>query len=160
LKYGGYRASRIGASDSSMRNSDKVDGRPELSGSDQHTKGGSSFSEQARDAYHRLSAEGLRNLPIEPLFVYLDVESSAAGAAVGESHRLFKESENKQNAFIIFQQDGREGWLFPNPRISYTESMRYVFPGLSYENFTEFKQKIDPARVRTSGDGMWELLPN
>jgi hypothetical protein len=117
-----------------------------------------SSSNTVRDAYHKLSTEGLRNLPIEPLFVFLDVDSSAMGSAVGESQRLFRQSDNKQNAFVIFQNNRRDGWLFPNPRISYTESMRYVFPELSHENYEGFKNEVEPKKVRMTAEEMWEML--
>jgi hypothetical protein len=117
-------------------------------------------STTAKYAYHKLSTEGLRNLPIEPLFVFLDVDSSAIGSAVGESQRLFRQSDNKQNAFVIFQNDRRDGWLFPNPRISYTESMRYVFPELSHENYEGFKNDVEPKRVKMAAEEMWEMLPD
>lgn len=116
------------------------------------------FLSAAADSYQRLTLDGLRNLPLEPDFVYLDVDESALGAAVGESERVFKQSDNKQNAFVVFAKTDGEGWLFPNPRISYTESMGYVFPQLTFENFTDSKHGVDPLRVRRTGESTWETF--
>jgi hypothetical protein len=116
------------------------------------------FLRAAADSYQRLTLDGLRNLPLEPVFVYLDVDESARGAAVGESERVFKQSDNKQNAFVVFAKTDGDGWLFPNPRISYTESMGYVFPQLTFENFTDSKHGVDPLRVRRTGESTWETF--
>jgi hypothetical protein len=116
------------------------------------------FLRAAADSYQRLTLEGLRNLAVEPVFVYLDVDESARGAAVGESERVFKQSDNKQNAFVIFAKTDGDGWLFPNPRISYTESMGYVFPQLTFENFTDSKHGVDPLRVKRTGESTWETF--
>jgi hypothetical protein len=158
LKYAGMRAPSHLQSERMTRPDNDSEFGAGKNQQSRETYSGISFFEQAKGSYQQLSAEGLRNLPLEPLFVYLDVDSSAQGSAVGESQRLFKQSDNKQNAFVVFQQDSREGWLFPNPRISYTESMRYVFPELSYENFTDDKQKVDPAKVKLIAEGVWEML--
>jgi hypothetical protein len=109
-------------------------------------------------AYQKLSTEGLRGLPIEPLFALLDMESSARGSAIGETKRNFKQSDNKQSAFVIFRNNPTAGWIFPNPRISFTEAMKYVFPNLSYENFEEAKNRVDPKRVRATSEGAWETV--
>jgi hypothetical protein len=118
----------------------------------------SDFVALATDSYRRFSLDGLRNLPIEPVFVYLDVDESARGAAIGDSQRVFKESDNKQNAFVVFAKNEGEGWLFPNPRISYTESMGYVFPQLTFENFTDSTHSVQPMRVMRTGENTWETL--
>lgn len=118
----------------------------------------SEFVDLATDSYRRFSLDGLRNLSIEPVFVYLDVDESARGAAIGDSQRIFKQSDNKQNAFVVFAKNEGEGWLFPNPRISYTESMGYVFPQLSFENFTDSKHSVNPMRVRRTAESTWETF--
>jgi hypothetical protein len=107
-------------------------------------------------AYRKLSTEGLRNLPAEPLFVVLDMDSSARGSALGEVKRQFKRSDSKQSAFVVFTGSEREGWIFPNPRISFTEAMKYVFPDLSYENFEEAKNGVEPRKVRAISGDAWE----
>lgn len=112
----------------------------------------------ACEAYRKLSAEGLRDLPIEPLFVVLDMDSSIRGSAIGEAKRNFKQSDNKQSAFVVFKGGVMTGWIFPNPRISFTEAMKYVFPNLSYENFEEAKNSVEPRKVRVISDGAWETV--
>ena len=109
-------------------------------------------------AYRKLSFEGLRDLPVEPLFVVLDIDSSARGSAIGETKRHFNESETKQSAFVIFPEGEKEGWIFPNPRISFTEAMKYVFHDLSYDNFEEAKDRVEPQRVRSVSQGAWETV--
>jgi hypothetical protein len=109
-------------------------------------------------AYRKLSCEGLRDLPMEPLFVVLDIDSSARGSAIGETKRHFNQSESKQSAFVIFPEGEKEGWIFPNARISFTEAMKYVFPDLSYENFEEAKDRVEPQRVHSVSQGAWETV--
>lgn len=115
-------------------------------------------NEMAAESYRKLAVEGLRNLPLEPDFVFLDMESSASASGVGESRRLFRHSDSNQNPFVLFHSDSDRGWLFPNPRVSYTESMRYVFPELSYSNYTEHKQHIKPIPVRLISEDLWEIV--
>lgn len=109
-------------------------------------------------AYRKLSCEGLRDLPVEPLFVVLDIDSSARGSAIGETKRHFNEFGSKQSAFVIFSEGEKDGWIFPNPRISFTEAMKYVFPDLSYENFEEAKDRVEPQRVHSVSQGAWETV--
>ena len=112
----------------------------------------------ASEAYLKLSSEGLRDLLLEPVFVVLDMDSSTRGSAIGEAKRNFKRSANKQSAFIIFKEGPIGGWIFPNPRISFTEAMKYVFPDLSHENFEETKNGVKPRKVRATSDGEWETV--
>ena len=114
--------------------------------------------EVARESYRKLMTDGLRGLSVESVFVFLDIDSSAQGAAVGESKRHFRQSNNRQNAFVIFKKDSKEGWLFPNPRISFTEGMKYVFPEMSYENFEKTKGSIEPKQVKSTAVDTWEML--
>jgi hypothetical protein len=112
----------------------------------------------ALEAYRQLSAEGLRGLPIEPVFVVLDIDSSARGSAIGEAKRNLRQAESKQSAFVIFSDGSPGGWLFPNPKISFTESMKYVFPELGHDNFEVAKNTIAPKRVRSVSAGEWEVV--
>jgi len=109
-------------------------------------------------AYRKLSRDGLRDLPVEPLFVVLDLDSSARGSGIGETNRHFNQSESKQSAFVIFPEGEKEGWIFPNPIFSFTEAMKYVFPDLSYENFEEAKDRVEPQRVHSVSQGAWETV--
>ena len=110
----------------------------------------------AMQSYRKLDSEGLRGLPIEPLFAVLDIDSSNQ-ASVGDTYCYFKQSESKQSAFVIFpNKDATEGWLFPNPKISFTEAMKYVFPELSYDRFEELKNRVEPVCVRSLTNDVWE----
>jgi hypothetical protein len=95
---------------------------------------------------------------VEPLFVVLDIDSSARGSAIGETKRHFNHSESKQSAFVIFPEGEKDGWIFPNPRFSFTEAMKYVFPDLNYENFEEAKDRVQPQRVHSVSQGAWETV--
>ena len=109
-------------------------------------------------AYRKLSSGGLHDLTVEPLFVVLDIDSSARGSAIGETKRHFNHSESKQSAFVIFPEGEKDGWIFPNPRFSFTEAMKYVFPDLCYENFEEAKDRVEPQRVHSVSQGAWETV--
>lgn len=111
----------------------------------------------AQKSYEKFTLEGLRDLPQEPIFVSLDIDTSAA-MPIGEVKRTFKLSDNKQTAFVIFRKGQTEGWLFPNSRISFTETMKYVFANLSYDNFQDQKLTLTPVPVRTTTPGTWETL--
>ena len=114
----------------------------------------------ASAAYRKLSLDGYRDLPIEPLFVTLDMDSSARGSAIGETKRRFNQSESKHSAFVVFPQDQNEGWIYPNPQISFTEAMKYVFPDLNYENFEDAKDRVEPRKVRSVSESAWETVGN
>jgi hypothetical protein len=59
---------------------------------------------------------------------------------------------------VIFPEGEKEGWIFPNPIFSFTEAMKYVFPDLSYENFEEAKDRVEPQRVHSVSQGAWETV--
>jgi len=118
------------------------------------------FVQFACQAYRKLAREGLRDLPLEPVFVVLDIDSSAQTSAIEEVRRNFRQATTKQSEFIIFQNSSTEAWLFPNPRISFTEAMKYVFPYLTYENFEGVTDAIAPERVRQTSPETWEMVPD
>jgi hypothetical protein len=119
---------------------------------------GSEFVQIACQAYRKLAREGLRDLPLEPIFVVLDIDSSAQTSAIEEVRRNFRQATTKQSEFIIFRNSSTEAWLFPNPRISFTEAMKYVFPYLTYENFEGVTDSIAPERVRQTSPETWEMV--
>lgn len=138
--------------------SSELRGAPDTQVPDLPRGGHSTPGAAAREAYLQLSAEGLRGLPVEPIFAILDIESSARVSAIGEAKRNFRQSDSKQSAFVIFSDGAASGWLFPNPKISFTESMKYVFPELGYENFESAKGGVAPKRVRAVSTGEWEVV--
>lgn len=111
----------------------------------------------AQESYLKLSSDGPRDLPIQPLFVTLESEGGAG--AIGESVRRFRQSESRHQVFIVFPKSGGEGWLYPNPRHPYTEAMRYVFPWLTHANYDDYKHTINPLPARLIEAGVWEALP-
>lgn len=118
----------------------------------------SDFVQFACQTYRKLAREGLRDLPLEPVFVVLDIDSSAQTSAIEEVRRNFRQATTKQSEFIVFQKNSTEAWLFPNPRISFTEAMKYVFPYLTYENFEGVTDSIAPERVRQTSPDTWEMV--
>lgn len=128
----------------------------------QHSTSNTPRSPSASDAavhqsYLRIFNEVPPDLPIQPVFVTL--ESDGGAGDIVESVRRFRQSESRHQVFVIFPNPGGGGWLYPNPRHPYTESMRYVFPGLARDNYNEVKPDINPLPVRPVGDGLWETLP-
>jgi hypothetical protein len=110
----------------------------------------------AQESYLKIFTEVTPDLPVQPLFVTL--ESDGVTGAIGESVRRFRQSESRHQVFVVFPKAGGGGWLYPNPRHPYTESMHYVFPELTRDNYNEVKPVINPLPARLIEDGLWETL--
>lgn len=111
----------------------------------------------AKDNYHKLALEGHRS-SVTHMFAVPYEGTDNRGIVVGDSPHEFRESSDKDTPFVIvIGDDGSAAWLFPNPLIYFTEAMKYVFPGLSREQFENNKKIIEPIPVRQRPDGLWEI---
>jgi hypothetical protein len=113
----------------------------------------------AREVYMSLVKDGLRACTVQPSFAVLDIDSSGRERGFGKKKYYFQMSESKQSAFVIFQSaNPKEGYLFPNPTIAFTEAMNYIFNNLSYDKFEIDKSRIDPRIVSLTAQGTWEMI--
>ncbi len=112
----------------------------------------SSGNSPTKDKYERFVALGLREFKEDerPLFLQLDIN---APTAVGSTRKTLTVTQSKQAAFILFSGDANSGYLYPNPRISFTEAMKYVWPELSYSNWPQNSHDVQAVRVTKSGEG-------
>ncbi len=119
------------------------------------------YRQDACRLYQVLADNGLRAGSADLIFAVLDMESSGPTRSFGKEKFYFRTSEKKQSAFVVFRKENsKEGYLFPNPIIAFTEAMKYIFPDLTYDGFETSKSRIEPVSVSQVGKDSWELIGN
>jgi len=117
---------------------------------------GASSREKALRSYNSLSNGG--SVDREPLYLVADVKSTPAGKMADDNVYLLEES-NRQTTFVLFTDDDKTGWVFPNPVMPFREAaLKEVFPRLTESGFG-FKDSIEPVHVTRAGDWRWKVEP-
>ncbi|MBS3096436.1 hypothetical protein J4480_03270 [Candidatus Woesearchaeota archaeon] len=117
------------------------------------------FAKLANESYKSL----LANKPsrLNPFYLQINPKSYAGGELaelVGISY-LLDETNNSSAAFIGFYvQDNSYGFLFPNPKIEYTEGMSLIFQKLTRNNARFEKEKIVSVRIQQTDSRLWKVI--
>ena len=109
-------------------------------------------------SYDSLCENGLGGFESDVVFAGLDIDGSSTTKKRGEVIYRFKTQDSKQSAFVIFEGRRDDALLFPNPVISFTEAMGYVFHDLSHDNFETKKRDVHPVRIRRLSSTAWEMM--
>jgi hypothetical protein len=110
---------------------------------------------QTTDRYLKFAATGLAEFTENerPVFLQLDID---APSSLGDSRRVLVSSSSKQSSYLLFLIDSNTGYLYPNPKISFSESMKYIWPSLNYNNWPgQMASQISPVKVTKIRDGVW-----
>ncbi len=82
----------------------------------------------------------------------------ATHSVAGDGHPSLRESESHMAQFIILPIGDDHGFVFPNPRRTYTEDMSQLFPELRRHTFEFRRRTINPAAVVRTDAGMWKVI--
>jgi hypothetical protein len=112
-------------------------------------------AEHARQSYLGL----LNNQLIGSEPIHLDSEgTSSVFGKLEDSNIYLQQVGHSQGTFVLFTEDNRTGYVFPNPALAYQEkALREVFRGLTEAEFNGAKQRIEPVPVTRVGDRRWRI---
>lgn len=109
--------------------------------------------ESAKSFYRRLVDGG----SVTNNLVYLDFKKSASKEGLRNIDEFLKEGSS-QGAFVVFVSDENHGWVFPNPKLTFNaDSLKPLFATLTADQFTNFKEHIEPVPVIRIGKGLWQI---
>ena len=98
-------------------------------------------------------------LTIKPYFFELNDQKTFQGSELEKKIYFVNESQNTWASFVGFIQQGHPiGLLYPNPRLTYNESMSFIFQNLNRNNFEFGKMTIKPVQIIRREQGLWEAL--
>jgi len=108
----------------------------------------------ARAAYLKL----LNKEPLEAEPLYLENEGKSSVSGKPEDNSIYlSQVSHRQATFVLFIEDEKTGWLFPNPRLAYLKPFRKVFSDLTEEQFNSSKEQIEPVRASRVEDRRWKI---
>lgn len=112
------------------------------------------FEERARSSYLKLTN---REQPeIKPLYADADTKSTPLWK-MADSTVYLRQKGHRQAAFVLFTEDDRWGWVFPNPLVFSGNELKEVFPGLTEAEFESARDKVRPVAVSRVGDARWKV---
>ena len=114
-----------------------------------------SQSERARHSYRSL----LEGQPTSPEPLQLDAEGTSSIITRLEDNSVYlKQVGHTQGTFIMFTEDGKAGYVFPNPALAFQgPALHEVFPALTEAEFNGAKQRIEPVPVTRVGERRWKV---
>ena len=112
-------------------------------------------SERACVSYRSL----LDGQPTSPEPLHLDSEGTSSVSGKLEDGSVYlKQVGHTQGTFVLFTEDGKAGYVFPNPALAFQgPALREVFPALTEAEFNGAKQRIEPVPVIRVGERKWKV---
>lgn len=128
---------------------------PRPAGKDKYLRSFGSLVGRAHQSYLKLVR---RETPDhEPLYVEVPTKTTLFGHLTNPTVYL-AQATHRQSAFVLFTEDDKLGWVFPNPVLSYRKAaLRDVFPDLTKEEFDKAKEKIEPVPVVRVDESRWKV---
>lgn len=113
------------------------------------------FKERAHQSYLKLAN---RETPDqEPFYVEVPTKSTLFGK-LADATVYLTNATHRGAAFVLFTEDDKLGWVFPNPMLSYRKaSLKDVFPDLTEEVFDAAKERIEPVQVVRADEARWKV---
>lgn len=113
------------------------------------------FVERAYLSYQKLVN---REQPdYDPLYLDADSRSTPLGK-MADSTVYLNPAHTRQSTFVLFTEDNKVGWVFPNPVVAYSKAeLGEVFPNLTEAMFESSRESIHPARVSRVDETRWKV---
>jgi hypothetical protein len=95
---------------------------------------------------------------VSPGPVYLDADLKSSPMDLLEEREVFlKEVSHHQGSIVMFSDSTEQGWIFPNPKLFDSSTMKRVFPEVTETDFDNSKDNIMPRLVTRESEGRWKV---